>query len=84
MLAKAFEMMKRWETWTALVAVVLASAASFPVPGRLMFAAIAVMLLVVVGVSRLRSARANPKRSASFDSVSQAERIREARRSRYR
>jgi hypothetical protein len=70
--------------WTALAAVVAASASALPVRGKLPLAILAVLLLAVVGLSRLRSARLGPKPTSSFDPVDRAERIREARRSRYR
>jgi hypothetical protein len=75
--------MKRWETLTALLAVILASASSLPTPQRLPLAIVAVALLVLVAVSRWQTARKAGKPTASFDSVARAERIREARRSRF-
>jgi uncharacterized membrane protein YdbT with pleckstrin-like domain len=46
--------MRRWETYTALVAVIIASISSFAVPGRLWFAGIAIVLLAVVAGTELR------------------------------
>lgn len=73
--------MRRWETFTALAAVVAASLGSLPhVPGRLTLTIIAVVLIVIVGVSRLLEAlKAKPKAPPSFDPAERARSIRERR-----
>jgi len=71
--------MRRFETLLALAAVVLASLAGLQVPGRLFFAAGAVLVLLFVGVSRLRASTGPKAPKQSFDSYDRAERIREER-----
>ena len=74
--------MERWETRTALVAVIVGSAAALPIHGRLIFAAISVVLIAVVGLSRLR-ASLGKRTSNGSDAASRAAKIR-AERSRLR
>jgi membrane protein implicated in regulation of membrane protease activity len=74
--------MTRWETYLALLAVVLASLSVVNLGGRprsvLAFAAIA--LLFVVGYARLRRQVTSAKKSASsFDAYERALRIQEER-----
>ncbi|MHB8178664.1 MAG: hypothetical protein ACYDA5_03815 [Vulcanimicrobiaceae bacterium] len=69
--------MRRWETLTALAAVIFASAAALPWRGRLPSAVIAIVLIVVVGLSRLRSVRRS--RKPVFDAYERARRIHEER-----
>lgn len=45
--------MQRWETLIALAAVIVASVSAFPVPGRLWYAGVAIVLLAVVGCAQL-------------------------------
>ena len=73
--------MRRSETLVALLAVVLASLAALQIQGRLYFAIAAVVLLALVGMSRVRASlleerRAKPPTSAAAD---RAARIREER-----
>jgi len=73
----------RAQTLLALAAVAFASVAALQVPGRLLFAALAVALLLAVAGARLRSAlfeRREPRRG--FDAAERAREIREARRRR--
>lgn len=73
--------MRRWETLTALAAVVLASAGSIPaVPFRGVLTAGAVAFIAIVGISRLIAAfPKKAKQSQSFDPAERAKMIREAR-----
>lgn len=72
--------MQRWETYTALAAVVLASAAAFAIPGRLWYAGIAVVLLAVVGGAQLhRSLTARRQTKSGPSAEERARRIREQR-----
>ncbi len=73
--------MRRWETLSALAAVVLASVGSIPrVPFRAMLTGGAVVLITVVGISRVAAAlNAKPKPPASFDPGQRARMIREER-----
>ncbi len=74
--------MQRWETMLALLAVVLASAAAFPLGLRMPLAIIAIILLITVGVARLRSHN-NSRRSMHIpDAANRAARIREEREDR--
>ena len=77
--------MKRWETYAALLAVVLASLSAVNLAGRphpvLAFCAIG--LLLIVGYSRLRTQLTSPRvrgRSSAYD---RAMRIQEQRDRRY-
>jgi hypothetical protein len=73
----------RTETLLALAAVVFASVAALQVPGRLIFAAIAVALLLAVGGARLRAAMAGRREPLpGFDAAERARQIREERRRR--
>ena len=69
--------MRRWESLLAILAVVLASVAASPVRSRLLFALAAMLLLAVVGVSRLRAAMSSPP--VESDAAARAQRIRESR-----
>jgi hypothetical protein len=71
--------MRRSETLLALLAVVLASLAALQVPGRIFFAAAAIVLLLCVGVSRLRASIGQKPAKQGFDAADRAERIREER-----
>ncbi len=75
--------MKKWETLLALFAVVLASAAAFPIGLRLPLALLAIALLFSIGVARLRSAAQNKKRTNIPDAAERAERIRAEREARF-
>jgi len=71
---------RRWETFTALSAVVLASVSELPIRSRLFFAFAAIVLIVIVFISRLRSAISGRKPPQhGFDAAARAERIREQR-----
>lgn len=73
--------MRRWETFTALAAVVLASVGSFPhLKGRLFFTAAAVVLIAIVGLSRLMDAlKGRQKKPPAFDPGERAKLIRAQR-----
>jgi hypothetical protein len=73
--------MRRWETLTALAAVIIASIAAFPIAGRLWFALIAVVLIAVVGSAQLRRSLVGGNRAATNGPSAQerARRIREQR-----
>jgi hypothetical protein len=71
--------MRRPQTLVALLAVVLASLSALPMRGRLVFAGIAILLLLLVTASLLRTALANRRRPVRFDPYERAERIREER-----
>jgi len=71
---------KRWETRLALLAVILASLSALNIPGRLLLALTAMLLLSIIASARLRAALYGKKeRSGGFDAAAAAERIREAR-----
>lgn len=75
--------MSRAETLTALAAVVLASLAALQIPGRIVFALVAIALLMAVGALRLRAALTERKQPRSgFDAADRARRIREEREKR--
>ncbi len=80
--------MKRWETYLALAAVVLASLSVVNIGGRprpaLAFAAIA--LIALVGYSRLRAqlTKAGTKRNTIPDAYERALRIQEERERKHR
>lgn len=77
--------MSRAQTLTALVAVVLASLAALQLPGRLVYALGAVVLLAAVGLMRLR-ALVTTRRSraeSTFDPAARAAQIRETRDRKY-
>lgn len=71
--------MKKWETLLALLAVILASAAAFPIGLRIPLALLAIALLVSIGVARLRSAATGKKTMHVPDAAERAERIRAER-----
>jgi len=78
--------MNKWETYVALLAVVLASLSVVTIGGRprpvLAFAAIA--LLVFIGYARLRRQLASPKKAQrTFDAYERALRIQEERDRKY-
>lgn len=76
--------MRRWETFIALLAVIVASVGALPVHSRLFFAFTAMLLLGVVAVSRLRSAMAGRSQSKPiFDAAERARTIREQRSKRH-
>jgi hypothetical protein len=76
--------MRRVETLIALLAVVLASLAALQIRGRLLFAAAAVVLLIFVAYSRLRTSIAERRPpSPTLDPYERAERIREERERRF-
>jgi hypothetical protein len=72
--------MQRWETYTALAAVIIASAAAFAIPGRLWYAGIAVVLLAAVGGAQLHRSLSGQRQTRSGPSPEElARRIREQR-----
>lgn len=70
--------MQRWETRTALAAVIVGSASALPVRGRTIFAGVAILLIAVVALSRLRASLARRPASRSSAAV-RAAKIREGR-----
>jgi hypothetical protein len=73
----------RTQTFLALAAVVFASIAALQVPGRLIFAAIGIALLLAVAGARLRTALVERRDPPSgFDAAERARQIREERRRR--
>jgi len=78
--------MRRWETFTALAAVVLASVGSLPhLPGRLALTTIAVVLISIVGIARLtETLKGKSKQPAASDPGERAKMIREQRNKRKR
>ncbi len=76
--------MRRWETLTALAAVVLASLGGIPhMPFRVALTAAAVALITLVGIARLIAALPRKaKQSSSFDAAERAKMIRDARNKR--
>jgi hypothetical protein len=71
--------MRRSETLVALLAVVLASLAALQIPGRLYFAVAAVVLLILVGMSRIRASVQQRRTKPASDTYDRLERIREER-----
>jgi hypothetical protein len=72
--------MQRWETLTALAAVIIASVASLPVPGRLWYAGVAIVLLAIVGSAQLHRSLTGPRQTKDGPSAEElARRIREQR-----
>jgi hypothetical protein len=73
--------MQRWETYTALLAVIIASASAFAIPGRLWYAGIAVVLLAVVGGAQLHRSltKSNVDTRGDLSPEERARRIREQR-----
>jgi len=74
--------MRRWETLTALGAVIVASAAALPIPGRVELAIAAIVAVLVVGGSILTRSLAQRARPGETDAARRARRIREQRRRR--
>ncbi len=73
--------MRRWETFTALAAVIIASASALPVPGRLWLAGVAIVLLALVGGAHLHRSLTGPRETRSGPSPEEiARRIREQRK----
>jgi hypothetical protein len=71
---------QRWETLTALVAVILASVSGFPVPGRLWYAGFAIALIAVVGGAQVHRTLTGQRHAGSSTSPEElARRIREQR-----
>jgi hypothetical protein len=72
--------MRRWETFTALVAVIIASASALPIPGRLWYAGVAIVLLAVVGGAQLHRSLTGSRQTGDGRSPEEiARRIREQR-----
>jgi hypothetical protein len=73
--------MRRWEALTGLGAVACASVGSIPaMPYRFWFTALAVVLIVVIGASRLQAALQRPEDpSGAFDAGERAKAIRRRR-----
>ena len=72
--------MRRWETHTALGAVIIASIAAFAIPGRLWYAGVAVVLLAIVGGAQLHRSLTGPRQTTNGRSPEElARRIREQR-----
>ena len=71
--------MTRWETRCALAAVIVASVAALPVPGRLWYTGAALVLLAIVGGARIRAALRPKRPAAGFDAAERARSIRDAR-----
>jgi hypothetical protein len=76
--------MRRSETLVALLAVVLASLAALQIQGRLYFAIAAIVLLALVGMSRVRGSIQQRRPKETFDAHERAARIREERERRLR
>jgi hypothetical protein len=76
---------KRFETYAALLAVILASLSAVDIAGRPrpVFAVAAIVLLVVIGLVRLRSGLQSRKVRPQFDAYERALRIQEARDKKY-
>jgi hypothetical protein len=68
--------MRKWETLLALLAVILASAAAFPIGLRIPLALLAIALLASIGVARLRSAARGRTTMNVPGAAERAERIR--------
>ncbi|MFN2527920.1 MAG: hypothetical protein ABR584_04290 [Candidatus Baltobacteraceae bacterium] len=77
--------LRRWETYVALLAVIIASLATMADNPKttVMMIAIAVALILAVGISLLGRAKQKPKGPA-FDPYERAEKIREERERRMR
>ena len=77
--------MKRWETYAALAAVVLASLSAITIAGkpRPILAFCAIALLLIVGYSRLRAQLSSPRRRDRGSAYDRAMRIQEQRDRRY-
>ncbi len=72
--------MRRWETLIALVAVIIASASALPIPGRLWLAAVAIVLLALVGGVQLHRSLTGTRETKTGPTPEEiARRIREQR-----
>ncbi len=71
--------MRRWETLAALAAVILANLAALPIPGRLIAALVAVVLILVVGIVQVRRLLTHRRILPAFDPAERARQIREQR-----
>jgi membrane protein implicated in regulation of membrane protease activity len=72
--------MRRWETLTALAAVIIASIGAFPIAGRLWFALFAILALAIVGAAQVRRALTkNSQPPGGLSAEERARRIREQR-----
>ncbi|HEY5341079.1 MAG TPA: hypothetical protein VIK27_08650, partial [Candidatus Aquilonibacter sp.] len=60
-------MLRRWETLTALAAVVVASVGALPIAGRVYFTAAGVMMIAIVGGSRVATRLAGGERHGPTD-----------------
>jgi len=79
----AFTEMRRWETLTALVAVIFASASALPIPGRLWYVGVAIVLLAIVGGAELHRSLTGQRNKPSGPTPEDvARRIRRQRRMR--
>ncbi len=74
--------MRRFETLLALLAVVLASLSALQIPGRLILALLALLVLCFVISSRLRAALRGRAERKGFDAYDRAMKIQEERRNR--
>ncbi len=75
-------MLRRWETLTALAAVVVASVGAFPIAGRVYFTVAGVIMIAIVGGSRVAARLTGGGRRGPTDEAERAARIRAARRRR--
>ncbi|HET6894287.1 MAG TPA: hypothetical protein VFH72_02795 [Candidatus Baltobacteraceae bacterium] len=78
--------MNKWETYVALLAVVLASLSVVNIGGRPrpVFAFAAIALLIFIGYARLRRQLQSPqKKQRAFDAYERALRIQEERDRKY-
>jgi len=74
---------KRFETLLALLAVVLASLSALRIPGRILLALLAILLLCIVISSRLRAAlRGKTAAPGAFDAYERAMEIQRRRQER--
>ena len=71
--------MRRWETLTALTAVIAASLGALPVPGHYVLTLVGVALVLVVAFSRLREMLKGVTHKPPSDAAERAARIREER-----
>ena len=74
--------MRRWETLTALVAVMCAILGASRVPGHAMLTVAGMALITLVAVSRLREIVRGLNARAPSDAAERAKRIREERKRR--
>ena len=76
--------MRRFETFVALLAVIFASVSALQIPGRIVFALAAIMLLTFLISRRLRAAiKGKRDRPAGMDAYERARRIHEERSRRF-